>query len=311
MKAKHINAVICKKFDDFLSSIDEPKIKELVSENTLITGGCIASMLLKEEVNDYDLYFTNKETAHQVALYYVAKFNAAHPDKKGQVIEEEDRIKIFFQSDGVASDDEYSDDKPKETLQAVSTNEITDFEEFKKSENSEKQKPQYRPVYISSNAITLSNQIQIVIRFYGNPEEIHENYDYVHCTNYWLSKTRSIHLNQKALESLLAKELVYVGSKYPIASIIRSRKFINRGWSINAGQYLKMAYQVSKLNLDDLNVLEDQLIGVDTAYFNMLIKALREKEKSVKEKNKNAENEEFEDFLVNYGYLVTLIDKMF
>ena len=48
---------------------------------------------------------------------------------------------------------------------------------------------------------------------------------------------------------LLARQLVYQGSKYPICSMIRTRKFLQRGWHINAGQYLKMAFQVSELDL--------------------------------------------------------------
>ena len=152
---------------------------------------------------------------------------------------------------------------------------------------------------MSSNAITLSGKIQIVIRFYGDPEEIHQHYDYVHCTNYWTSKEGELVLKQPALEALLARELIYVGSKYPIASMIRTRKFINRGWTINAGQYLKMAYQVHKLDLNDPNVLEDQLTGVDVAYFLQLIDALR------------SHKEAHPDFVLNYGYLATIIDKMF
>src|ERR1019366_10379787 len=144
-----------------------------------------------------------------------------------------------------------------------------------KPEVADDTKPKYRPIYISCNAITLSNKVQIVLRFYGDPDNIHQHYDYIHCTNYWLSKDRKLTLKQPALEALLSKELIYVGSKYPIASVIRTRKFMKRGWTINAGQYLKMAFQISELNLKDINVLEDQFTGVDVAYFAMLIDALQ------------------------------------
>jgi hypothetical protein len=102
-------------------------------------------------------------------------------------------------------------------------------------------------------------------------------------------------LRQEALESILARELLYVGSLYPVCSVIRTRKFINRGWTINAGQYLKMCMQISQLDLTDLNVLEDQLVGVDTSFFLDLIDKLREADP-----NK-----------VNYAYLMTIIDRIF
>jgi hypothetical protein len=47
------------------------------------------------------------------------------------------------------------------------------------------------------------------------------------------------------------------------------KKFIQRGWT-NAGEILKMLFQVSELDLKNIEVLEEQLIGVDVAYFSLL-----------------------------------------
>ena len=35
--------------------------------------------------------------------------------------------------------------------------------------------------------LTLSGAVQLIIRFYGPPEEIHANYDFIHCTCCWQS----------------------------------------------------------------------------------------------------------------------------
>ncbi len=150
-------------------------------------------------------------------------------------------------------------------------------------------------MFLSSNAITLSGNVQIIIRFYGEPDAIHENYDFVHCTNYWCSWDNKLELRRDALEALLTKELRYVGSKYPLCSIIRTRKFINRGWRITAGQYLKMAMQLNQLDLCDIAVLEDQLIGVDVAYFIEVISKLKEHDST----------------RVDNAYLMQIIDRMF
>src|SRR5690606_18878685 len=120
-------------------------------------------------------------------------------------------------------------------------------------------KPKYRPVFLSSNAITLSNKLQLILRFYGEPDEIHKNYDFVHCTSYYDHKDKQLTLRPEALEAILTKELRYVGSLYPLCSIIRLRKFIARGWTINAGQILKMALQLSKMDLTKPEILQDQL----------------------------------------------------
>ncbi len=308
MQKKTVNAVICKKFDEWVATIKDESIKALVKENSIITGGCIASMLLKEQVNDFDVYFKDKATVKAVAEYYVTAFNESNHDD-GYVLDgaemtnqqhysgtnlnmTPDRIKIIFKSKGVGKE-----------VGAISDQDEIDEWPDGKPNPMEDSKPLYRPIYISCNAITLSHKIQIVLRFYGDPDNIHQHYDYIHCTNYWTSKDRDIVLKQAALESLLSKRLIYIGSKYPLASVIRTRKFIKRGWDINAGQYLKMAFQISKLNLSDLNVLEDQLIGVDVAYFQILISALTE--------HAEREKEEGKSFTLDYGYLATIVDKIF
>jgi hypothetical protein len=93
-----------------------------------------------------------------------------------------------------------------------------------------------------------------------------------------------------------------VGSKYPIASVIRMRKFLSRGYTINAGQVLKMCYQISELDLKNPQVLEEQLTGVDVGYFNNLIYAFEHSIEAHKDDK---------DWAFNYGYVATLVDKIF
>ena len=287
MKSKTIKAVLRKKFDAFLASIDDPEVKKLVKKNSMITGGAIASMLLQEPVNDYDVYFTNRETVLAVCNYYINKFSS---DKYDFAIKEDgDRVSIEVKSIGVAIADGFKMDAETETI-AISMTNPDGKEEVKVD-------PPYRPVYISSNAITLSDQMQLVIRFYGNPQEIHENYDFAHCMNYWTSGDSDLVLSSEALECLLTKELRYKGSKYPLASIIRTRKFINRGFTVNAGNYLKMCIQLNDMDLRDITVLRDQLTGVDATYFIRLLNAIP--------KDKIINNE------VDGSYLISLIDMFF
>ena len=84
-----------------------------------------------------------------------------------------------------------------------------------------------------------------------------------------------------------------------MSSFIRARKFIKRGWHINAGSMLKTCLQISQLDLLNINVLEEQLTGVDTAYFVQIIDDLRKKQ------------EKDPEFTVSMPYLTTLIDRMF
>lgn len=267
MKKKTINKIITKKIQDWADSIKDEAVKKLVLENTIVTGGCIASMLLQEEVNDFDIYFQNKKTTLAVARYYLDVFKKTKGGTNSKIEEKDDRVSIKIISSGIL--------------------------EGRKEEGDKK----YSIQYITQNAITLSHKIQIITRFFGSPEQIHENYDFVHCMNYW-TPAEGVVLRAEALECLLTKELRYVGSLYPFCSIVRTKKFIQRHWTINAGQYLKMGFQLSKLDLENLEVLEEQLVGVDTAYFQQIIGLLKKQKKEEADK-------------IDSTYLIEIIDQIF
>jgi len=319
MIVKNIQATITKKVKDWIDSIEDESLRTALTGNVIVTGGCIPSLLEDVEVNDYDVYFRTKEVTLKVANYYVDEFIKNPPKHSNNAIvgditvkeDDDGRIKIHVQSNGVAGIDkeaynkDESEDLPDELFldQAQNENPISYIEKsmgVKTIEGDLLNIPEkkYVPLFISSNAITLSNKVQLVIRFYGEPEEIHLNYDFIHCTNYWVGG--KLTLKKDALSSLMTKELRYTGSRYPLCSIIRTRKFIKRGFMCNAGQYLKMAMQLNDLDLKDVNVLEDQLCGVDVAYFQMLIEEMRQFGK-----NKGDENK------IDTDYLMEVIDKMF
>lgn len=301
MKAKTINAILCKKFESFLASVGDERVREILRQNSIITGGSIVSLLLNTNVNDYDVYLRTAEAAYEVAQYYVKQFEANPPPSfKGSdgqrtvkiYVEREPRVRIMIKSAGVVGEDTGSTYQYFEQIQdaesagreadefverATQHTEALDEEPAAKLEHTtEKECKKYRPIFLTDNAITLSNKVQIVIRFYGEVDDIHKNYDFLHCTSSWTSWDKKLTLRPEALESILAKELRYQGSLYPICSVIRTRKFLAQGWTINAGQYLKMCWQISKLDLTDIKVLNEQLVGVDAAYFGHLIAALRE-----------------------------------
>lgn len=280
MNRKAIKSILAKTHRNFVESIKDDVVKELINKNSIITGGAIVSLLTGEEVNDYDYYFTNKETCLAVANYYANQFNSTHKGKNQVDVREDEfgRITCFISSTGEVGEDEgVKNSTPDESNEEDS----------------------YKAIYFTSNAITLKGKIQLVIRFYGDPAEIHENYDFVHCTNYWLSSDSDLHLNIGALEAILAKELLYQGSKYPLCSIIRTRKFIQRGWSINAGQYVKMAMQLNDLDLKNIEVLKEQLTGVDSSYFDMFISEIQRRQ------------DDDPEFELNAMVVSELIDKIF
>uniref|UniRef100_A0A6H1ZDK7 Uncharacterized protein n=1 Tax=viral metagenome TaxID=1070528 RepID=A0A6H1ZDK7_9ZZZZ len=311
MKAKTIRKILHYKFESFLNSIEDEKVRLKIKTGTIITGGSIASMLCGEKVNDYDLYFKNHDTCLLVAQYFLKRFKEANSIEKIkcrntlpidlEVIDKDGRIQLFIRSSGVLADNQENEYSYFETLDPGDPSQNSFLEEVVNTKRNqgrpgkEEEAKKFRPIFLSANAITLTDNFQIVIRFYGTPEEIHENFDYVHCTNYWTSWNDEIVLRKEALESLLTKELRYHGSLYPMCSIIRLRKFLKRDWTINAGQMLKIMFQLNELDLKDVAVLREQLLGIDTAYFMQLLQAL----------------EGIDPDVIDFTYVAELVDKIF
>lgn len=237
---KTIRHVLRTKLTEWIDSIKDESVANLVKRDAYVTGGAIVSLLAGEQINDYDVYFSTQETALAVANYYAETYL---DDKKSLVCvetykftgitgEEEERIRLLF-----------------------------DKVPFIKLNNHE----EFDPRFITPTAISLKD-IQIVIRFYGEPEQVHRTYDFVHCTNYYQYATDKLVLNEDALYSILSKTLIYQGSLYPICSILRTRKFIARGWTITAPQMIKMILQAKDVDFKNREVLFDQLISVDAMY---------------------------------------------
>lgn len=319
MKSNTIKLVLRQKLDDWLSTIDSEPVKTLIKRDVIVSGGAIASMLSGEKVNDYDLYFKTKETTEAVANYYVDKFNASNGQlsttamrscnpqvkvetRKNVKGNDEERVVIYMKSSGVASEvqteyryfeteSETSTDAFMDSLNTNPMETVSDLVEIVKDK-----KTKYRPVFFSENAITLSEKVQIVIRFYGSPSEIHENYDYAHSMCYYNYISNELVLHPESLECILSKTLIYKGSLYPIASIFRVRKFIARGWRITAGQLLKIIWQINEIDLKDPVILREQLIGVDQAYMHQLLRALETKDSNQR---------------IDGTYLAKLIDEIF
>jgi hypothetical protein len=295
MQIKTIKKTISDKMTDWLSSITDQSLRADVKDNLLVSGGSIVSLLLNQKVNDYDVYLQDRSVLLRLTNYYVTQIEGpkvldghckdglvSKLEKQYQYVADdiseiynqysialrnlkEDQIKLFMYGGGMRVNEAEANDEGK-----------------------------YVVKYFSPNAISLSDNIQIVIRFHGTPEEIHKTFDYIHATNYF-TFDKGVVTNIAALESIITKQLKYQGSQYPVTSIIRMKKFIKRDWNISAGEILKMAFQVSQLDLSDPDTLEEQLIGVDVAYFAKLIDILRGVDKDT----------------LTSQYLNTIIDRVF
>src|SRR5210317_1124925 len=70
MQRKTIQATIYKKVKSWVESLPEDLQEMRPEDRIIVSGGAIASMFLGEEVNDYDIYFTDMEIAYAIADHY-------------------------------------------------------------------------------------------------------------------------------------------------------------------------------------------------------------------------------------------------
>lgn len=272
MKTSTIKKVLREKMNDWLSTITDKQLARDLHDGLLVSGGSIASMFLGEHVNDYDVYLSDMDLVKRVALYYTKTFG-----NDMEVLDGRNKASYLkrleeWESLGNGAHLAIESLKPDQIKILVKDGSgykvTTEYPEGTK----------YTPAFFSPNAISLTDDLQIVLRFYGDHTEVHKTFDFIHATNYF-TFNEGLVTNVRALECLLSKTLIYQGSLYPLTSIIRAKKFIKRGYNISAGEYLKIMFQISGMPLTDVNVLEEQLIGVDVAYFGVLISILRSQAK--------------------------------
>jgi len=264
MQVKTIKKIISRKLEDWLMTIEDANLRKEVKSNILVSGGCINSLFQNLPVNDYDVYIQNMDVLLRLARYYCPndvldgrlreKYLAEFPETTDDGEDYNSELAVRFKT--------LKPDQIKLNINSVGVKMVV--EEGKK----------YQVAFLSQNAISLTDDLQIVLRFNGNAEQIHKTFDFIHATNYFTFSDGLV-TNIEALQCILTKNLKYQGSLYPLTSIIRMKKFILRGWSINAGEILKIMFQISELDLKNVEVLEEQLIGVDIAYFAKLIEVIR------------------------------------
>jgi len=325
MRLKTVNKRIGKQFFPFVAEFfkDDENLAEDVKATAFVAGGAIASLLHYRKINDLDIYFTDPDVLVRVCNYCLARIPGPKPgDVKniGATVKRDgDDISIYIPSAGVEGGEDgrgdytFFEQRPSgqadEFLDTITSGEDVDTmadlygDELAAEINAptvEHLTPapsdaRYKVLMVTANAISISNGIQIVVRFNGKPSEVVKEFDFEHTKAYWMPK-HGLTIGKAALECLLTKELRYTGTRYPLCAMFRVRKFLHREWSITAGELLKIGFDISQLDLTNFETLKDQLVGVDTAYFSQLLSLI----------SKDSKQGE-----IDRSYVVGLIDRIF
>ena len=214
-------------------------------EEIVIAGGAIASLLLGEKPKDYDFYFLRPQHHWNIIKRLI-------PDGIDYSVNNTSGIdlKLDWAFRRIDAED-------------VLPERFCDMG--------------IRPTFITENAITFDCGWQVVTKFGSlTTHEIVNNFDFAHTQMLWDGRQIDGYTTP-AFRSLATRDLHYQGSKYPLASLFRSKKFQNRGWNLPVGEMLKIVMDIQQFDLSDPMVLKEQLVGIDVAYLSALLCMLRER----------------------------------
>lgn len=96
---------------------------------------------------------------------------------------------------------------------------------------------------ITDNAITLKkNNMQLIIRDTGVPQDIVKTFDYLHPQWYWQLEDKKLYITRRILNTINNKQLVVTNPKR--FSSKRETKFVQRGWFVVKDDMYKKAMDI-------------------------------------------------------------------
>lgn len=247
--------------EHFRTHVIQEKDKECFDCNVYVAGGSIISLLGGEKPKDVDIYVRDADYAAQLVTSIIRHYRRSNA------------IVLGGKSVPVALQVSKVDYVPN--TQSVSIG-IEGYPQVSVGATNSKDSG----LFLSKNAVSIKAKVtglpveaQLITRFVGKPLDVVRCFDFDH-TRHIYTGTGELLLSSEGLKSQSTRDLRYSGSYFPLTSIIRTKKFIKRGWNCSAGEYLKMTIQAAALDWTSKAVLYDQLEGVDVALFEQLIAAI-------------------------------------
>jgi hypothetical protein len=112
---------------------------------------------------------------------------------------------------------------------------------------------------------TKSFTIQLIKRFIGTPEQIHNYFDFTITQGSYNFQNGKFHYEQSFIDDIKNRRLVYSGnSLYPICAMYRTLKYTKRGYRLSGTTIINIALSIVKLRIRTYKDLKEQLQGVDT-----------------------------------------------
>lgn len=214
-----------------LKFIDKDLVDVLKGNKCIIAGGAVTSVFSGSRINDYDIFFREKE-----AIKVVRDYLDGEDSKYEWVISTDTAITY----------------KPKK----------------------EHRKLGLRTIQL----IILPETIGL------GPADLIRDFDFTICMGAYSFYPESFTLCQDFLKHIAQKRLIFnTNSKYPLSSLFRTRKFMNRGYRISGSETIKLGLSINNLNIKTFGELRRHLLGIDTLFLKPLTDRLLDEDMAEKE----------------------------
>jgi len=109
------------------------------------------------------------------------------------------------------------------------------------------------------------------VGYFDDPMKVYDHYDYTICMGGFDFQNDRFFFHEDFMKHLAQRRLVFNHkTDFPMSSLLRSMKYVSRGFFISGVELLKLAMTINAKKITNYKELRRQMMGIDTAFLKAL-----------------------------------------
>ena len=140
------------------------------------------------------------------------------------------------------------------------------------------------------------------VGYFADPMTVFDHYDYTICMGGYAFHQDQFFFHGDFLKHLAQRRLVFNSkTDFPMSSLLRSHKYMSRGYFISGVETLKLAMTIQAQKITTFKELRRQMMGIDTAFLKAMTDEWLKPEWAEKEYNLELGLQLIDDYLNALG----------
>lgn len=111
----------------------------------------------------------------------------------------------------------------------------------------------------------------------GSFDKIFDMFDFTVCMAAYVFSSEKFYFHNSFFKHLAQRRIVFNNkTPFPLASLVRTKKYMAKGYTMSNVETVKLAMAINKLDLTDYKVFKSQLMGIDASILKPMIDKLAE-----------------------------------